>query len=186
MTQLNHVTKNNTVVFNDGQHTIVKYHQTNVVKFNHNEIILNSNGWHTYTTKVRMNQTSNQYNLGYQVFQKDYEWFVKYHGYTLEFDDGLYMTREISYRLKGSISHGTLILDDIVDAIEQFTKDNDILDWILDQLFNEYFSANEGDKIYIYEEIFDRMNDIAPNGLYFGSHIGDGSDIGYWPSEWLE
>jgi len=93
MTQLNHVTKNNTVVFNDGRYTIVKYHHTDVVKWNHEHIILNSNGHQTYTTKTRMNQASNQYNLGYYVYQRDFDWFVDYRGQTLEFYDGMVLTR---------------------------------------------------------------------------------------------
>lgn len=93
MTQLTQVSKHNTTIFNDGLHTVIKYHYTDVVKFNHNEIILNSNGYQTYTTKARMNQASNQYGLGYQVYQRDYKWFVDYQGQTLEFYDGMTLKR---------------------------------------------------------------------------------------------
>jgi len=93
MTQLTQVSKYNTVVFNDGQHTIVKYHHTEVVKWNHEHIILNSNGYQTYTTKTRMNQTSNQYGLGFQVYQQDFVWYVDYNGQTLEFYDGMVLER---------------------------------------------------------------------------------------------
>ena len=30
------------------------------------------------TTKARMNQVSSQFDLGYYVFQKNFEWFVDY------------------------------------------------------------------------------------------------------------
>lgn len=30
------------------------------------------------------------------------------------------------------------------------------------------------------QEIFDEMNEIAPEGHYFGAHEGDGADYGYW------
>jgi hypothetical protein len=30
------------------------------------------------------------------------------------------------------------------------------------------------------EELWDVLNDYAPEGYYFGSHEGDGSDFGYW------
>lgn len=93
MTQLTQVSKHNTTIFNDGTHTVVKFHYTDVVKFNHREIVLDSNGYQTYTTKVRMNQASNQYNLGYYVYQRDFEWFVNYQGRTLEFYDGMVLER---------------------------------------------------------------------------------------------
>jgi len=63
----------------------VSYHNTDVVKWNDSTIILHTGGWRTNTTKVRMNQASNQFNLGYQVYQKDYNWFVTYRGTTYEF-----------------------------------------------------------------------------------------------------
>ena len=39
-------------------------------------VLLNTGGWHTATTKTRMNQTSNEFELGYHVYQKDFEWFI--------------------------------------------------------------------------------------------------------------
>lgn len=33
---------------------------------------------------------------------------------------------------------------------------------------------------FLNEELFDVLNSYAPNGYYFGAHIGDGSDFGYW------
>ena len=41
---------------------------------------LNTGGWFTNTTKTRMQQVSHQFNLGYNVFQKDGSWFVDYKG----------------------------------------------------------------------------------------------------------
>ena len=81
-----------TVKTRDGW-TIITYHQTDVVKFNGEEIILDSGGWQTATTKTRMNQTSNQFDLGFGVFQKDYQWFVDFKGQTIDFCDGLVLQR---------------------------------------------------------------------------------------------
>ena len=63
-----------------GNVTRVVYHDTPIVSFNESSIELNTGGWWTRTTKVRMNQTSQEFGLGYAVFQKDHEWFVDYRG----------------------------------------------------------------------------------------------------------
>lgn len=78
----------------DTGHTVVTYHETPVVKFNDNEIVLDSGGWKTATTRVRMNQASNQYELGFQVYQKNGEWFVNINGKTIPFEDGMSIPRE--------------------------------------------------------------------------------------------
>lgn len=66
--------------------TKVIYHNTPVVSFNQESIILNTGGWFSLTTKTRMNQTSNVFNLGFNVYQKAYSWFVSFKGQTLKFD----------------------------------------------------------------------------------------------------
>jgi len=90
---INQVGSHRTAVYTSDGYTRIVYHQTEVVKFNHDETVLNSGGWHTQTTKARMNQASEQYDLGYQVYQRDYEWLVDYRGKTLEFYDGMVLTR---------------------------------------------------------------------------------------------
>ena len=70
------------------------YRGTTVVKVKGAWITLNSNGWRTATTKTRMNQASNQFDLGYSVWQKNYEWFVSLpNGDTVEYTDGLTFKR---------------------------------------------------------------------------------------------
>ena len=80
MAQTQTIGKTATKVFtNEEGEKCVKYHNTIVFKtnFEKNLIILNSGGWRTVTTKLRINQALNQFNLDYGVFQKNYEWFVK-------------------------------------------------------------------------------------------------------------
>jgi len=68
-----------TICTQDGN-TIITYHQTQVVRFNNEEIVLKTGGWKTATTKTRMNQTSNQFGLGYYVKQVGGNWYCDYKG----------------------------------------------------------------------------------------------------------
>ena len=82
-----------TVVYRDNDMTCVKYHWTDVVEFNNKKISLDSGGYRTSTTKRRMNQTSDQFNLGFYVFQKNFEWFVNYKDKTIDFEDRMVLER---------------------------------------------------------------------------------------------
>ena len=73
--------------------TSVVYHNTPVVQFNSDEIVLDSGGWDTRTTKTRMNQASNQYGLGFEVFKVNYSWYVEYKGETIPFKDMMRLNR---------------------------------------------------------------------------------------------
>jgi hypothetical protein len=64
------------------------YRGTPVVKQLGNIITLNTGGWRSRTTKVRMNQFSNTYANGrFGVVQRDYDWFVLVDGKELPFND---------------------------------------------------------------------------------------------------
>lgn len=82
-----------TTVKQVGMHTVVTYHATPVVQFNDHEIILDSGGYETQTTKTRMNQCANQFDLGFNVFQKKDIWYVSYLGNTHKFFDGICFAR---------------------------------------------------------------------------------------------
>jgi len=50
-----------------------------------------------------------------------------------------------------------------------------------------YASENENaewwdseDAIHLLESLFDTLNDYAPEGYYFGAHLGGKSDYGFW------
>jgi len=74
-----------TVVLYQDNNLEVYYHDTCVVNVSGAYITLNTGGWTTPTTKRRMNQTSEAYNLGYRVYQKDFNWYVDYNNRTMEF-----------------------------------------------------------------------------------------------------
>ncbi len=93
MSQQHSIGSHATSVYTENGATKVRYHATEVVIFNDNHIWLNSGGWYTNTTKTRMNQASNQFGLGFSVYQKDYDWFVSFHGKTIPFKDNMIITR---------------------------------------------------------------------------------------------
>ena len=74
--------------------TEIQYHNTVVVKFNNKQIILNSGGWYTNTTKTRMNQASNQFDLSFWVSQVDFEWSVYFDGNDMPFVNGMIIQRK--------------------------------------------------------------------------------------------
>ena len=78
-----------TSVVNDNNTLIVAYHNTPVVKVTNTEIILNTGGWYSATTKRRMNQASNSYGLGFAVYQVNFSWYVDYNGDTIPFEDNM-------------------------------------------------------------------------------------------------
>lgn len=76
-----------TSIYTEDGFTRVIYHNTAVVKFNQDKIILDSGGYETNTTKLRMNQTSNQFDLNFQVYQENWIWYVDWKGKTYYFQD---------------------------------------------------------------------------------------------------
>ena len=92
MARTNMVGKTATTVTNVNGIISTIYHNTNVIRIDTNtkEITLNSGGWRSNTTKLRINQTVNQY-LGYgcnvSVYQDDYDWFVITPAGVIPFED---------------------------------------------------------------------------------------------------
>ena len=95
MTQQYMVSGRATRVFADSLDgwTKVIYHSTCVIRWDKKEIVLDSGGWRTSTTKTRMNQASHQYDLGIDVFQKKGVWYVKTAHGTVDFFDGMKLNR---------------------------------------------------------------------------------------------
>ena len=58
--------------------TKVLFKNTTIVEFNHKAIHLNNGGWFTASTKQRMNKASKDFNLRFEVYQKDYVWYCNY------------------------------------------------------------------------------------------------------------
>lgn len=74
----------------------VRYHDTDVVRvFSDGSIRLDSGGWRTATTKLRMNQAASQFLLGFHVYQTNRQWFVQVAGQEapFPFEDGMTFAR---------------------------------------------------------------------------------------------
>ena len=93
-----------------------------------------------------------------------------------------------------SISHATLREEDIADNIKRWLIDNsfeidrgvfvkleDLCKQIIDlvKIAGDTKSVSNA-SILLNEDVFDLMNEIAPEGSYFSAHEGDGSDFGFW------
>ena len=86
MAQTRKVGKTATVIGHDGDMRYTQYHATRVVEWTPSEINLNTGGWFTQTTRNRMNQTANEFSLGFYVYQKAGEWFAVYNDQTIAFN----------------------------------------------------------------------------------------------------
>lgn len=75
-----------TVATDDTGTTSVTYHATRVVSWSDSEITLQTGGWRTVTTKLRMNQAAQQYGLGFRVSQTNFDWFIDYRGTRVPFN----------------------------------------------------------------------------------------------------
>jgi len=87
--------------------------------------------------------------------------------------------------LNESVIHGTMRSQDLIPAFLEVIKDTpeylqmcqSMPSYIQDDNDCEWWD-NEGQDLT--QELFDTLDAYAPDGYYFGAHIGDGSDYGYW------
>lgn len=87
----------------------------------------------------------------------------------------------------GSISHGTMNLEDLIptftDELERLDENGSYKDLIAHARGIDFSKEDDWDWADTTEELFDALNDFAPEGCYFGAHVGDGCDYGFWPCE---
>ena len=64
-------------ILNEGTINVL-YHDTVILeRRTDGNVILNTGGYKTTTTKKRMNQASELYDLGFSVYQRNHEWYVE-------------------------------------------------------------------------------------------------------------
>ena len=95
----------------------------------------------------------------------------------------------MKYARIGSISHGTMRLEDLIpDFLSELAdlalanKNKEHLKRVKeiekDLKKDKYFSTENAD--FDLDDLFDMLNEYAPPYFYFGGHSGDGSDYGFW------
>ena len=70
-------------------------HRTAIAVYDHNTqaLKLNTGGWHSNTTKSRLNAILDQLITGARVFQRDFNWFLSYNNQTHDFMDGMILSQ---------------------------------------------------------------------------------------------
>lgn len=85
----------------------------------------------------------------------------------------------------GSISTATMRQ---ADLIPRFAEELEKLDE--EGIYSELSAEAKSLKTYedeiasaVLEDLFEALQDFAPEGSYFGAHVGDGADYGFWEPE---
>ena len=72
----------------------VVLHRTAIAVYDHNTqaLKLNTGGWHSVTTKSRLNAILQGLIVGASVFQKNFDWYLNYNNQTVDFWDGMILS----------------------------------------------------------------------------------------------
>ena len=73
----------------------VVLHRTAIAVYDHNTqaLKLNTGGWHSVTTKSRLNAILSELIAGARVYQKNFDWFLSYNNQTHDFNDGMILSQ---------------------------------------------------------------------------------------------
>ena len=84
----------------------------------------------------------------------------------------------------GSISHGTLRTQDLLEAfantLQQFNRTHPLLGEYLDIHANDAWDSDKAADL-LNEGFFNALQEICPPFVHFGTLEGDGADFGFWP-----
>jgi len=97
ITHKGNFSKSNTrVEYNENSNcSTVVLHRTAIATYDHNTqaIKLNTGGWHSVTTKSRLNAILQELIAGARVFQKNFDWYLSYNNQTVDFWDGMILSQ---------------------------------------------------------------------------------------------
>lgn len=88
--------------------------------------------------------------------------------------------------LGASVSHGTMRPQDLIPRYMNVIRDTpeylQIMHIVPSHALEDDGAAwwDSEDAAFFLEDLVDTLENYAPEGYYFGSHPGDGSDYGYW------
>ena len=68
-------------------------HQIATLDHHTNALKLSSCGWHTVTTKSRLNALLSEFKYGCRVFQKNFDWYLSTVNQTVDFWDGMILSQ---------------------------------------------------------------------------------------------
>lgn len=85
--------------------------------------------------------------------------------------------------LPGTVICGTLRTEDLINAFVDFLNQHEHPAMSRFSLIAEASKEDEHASWFLHEDLFPAMDDLSPEGHYFGAHPGDGSDFGYWRIE---
>jgi hypothetical protein len=86
-----------------------------------------------------------------------------------------------------TVIHGTLRPEDLVaaftDEYERIGGRPDNIKSFRSHLLLEEGEDREEELHFDLEDLYELLNELAPEGTSFGAHEGDGSDFGFWTYE---
>lgn len=97
--------------------------------------------------------------------------------------------QKIHANLNESVIHATHRPQDLIPAFRDVIKDTPEYAQTINLIPSHAMEDDDADfwesedAAYLLEDLFVILDSFAPEGYYFGAHIGDGSDFGYWISE---
>lgn len=87
----------------------------------------------------------------------------------------------------GTVISGTMRKEDLipafVDVLREYAPEHTLVaeyDALPDCDWDELTEEQQEQTDYLLDELFDALNEYAPDFCYFGAHEGDGSDYGFW------
>ena len=96
-----------------------------------------------------------------------------------------------TFQFAGTVSSGTLRFQDLLpsclDALKGLDRAAYIdfqCDWPTEmKAISQDADIEPEQSSEMLDDLFNRLNESAPEGFYFGSHEGDGADFGFWPHD---